>query len=157
MLIEATRGLIDSLQMAATLARATGREGTAATCSEAADVIERQMERVAELEAQVSRSASMGDRCVDGIVAEHADEGARIAGLEAEVAQLRAALVEAGRCRECEGSARLTIYETQIVCSDPVEVPIGDCPCESCDATGIDPSLSPATQAVVAKCREETK
>jgi len=56
------------------------------------DEIDSLRAEVSRLTALVARDGAMGDRCLEGIVAEHADEGARIAELEAEVERLRALL-----------------------------------------------------------------
>jgi DnaJ-class molecular chaperone len=64
--------------------------------------------------------------------------------LRSEVTGLRAALVEASRCESCKGKGeqRWTPFTVEVV--DP---------CRDCSATGINPFLSPATQAVVAGAR----
>ncbi len=65
---------------------------SASVVREGAREIDRLRAEVARLTALVERDGEMGDRTIAGIVAEHADEGARIAGLEAEVERLREAL-----------------------------------------------------------------
>jgi hypothetical protein len=83
--------------------------------------------------------------------------GAEIDRLRSEIAQLRAAIVEAGRCRECEGRGSITLHDQVEERGEWVEVEVGTAACPDCEGTGIPAHLSPATQAVVARAKEEVE
>jgi RecJ-like exonuclease len=57
-----------------------------------------------------------------------------------EIDTLRRALVEAGRCVECDGYGRVCVSVA----------------CVECGATGIRADLAPETRAVVARAKEAT-
>lgn len=117
-----------SLRVVADNAERLGMCFSAHEVREAAAEIDTLRARVRELEAVG------GERAIDEATAAHAlsDCGAE------EIAALRRALVEAGRCVECDGYGR--------ICVDVV--------CIECGGTGSRADLTPETRAVVARAKE---